>query len=276
MPFKTLLAIIGANDANADIATAVELATQLDAHLSIMVIGVALQPVVADYPVGAAWLEQRQEEIDALIAVRTHAEGFCKKNGITFDLDEIYDDSFILVSNISMRAMYADIVILGKSVRSERGLRSVAVSAATFDTRTPILLVPPLAKTTLHPANVLLAWNSRAEAANAAKGALDLLKGAELVHVVLVDPDSGYFRNGGEPGADVATYLSRHGVKVVVEQLSSNGRTTEDILTQHALEIGCDMIVMGAYGHSRLRERIFGGVTAAMLKASDFPVFMAR
>jgi len=139
-----------------------------------------------------------------------------------------------------------------------------------------MLLIPSSGKATLTPKNVLLAWNSRAEAAQAAKEALDILKGANTVHVVLVDPDSAYFKNGGEPGADIAAHLSRHGVKVVVEQLTSGGRTAQDILTQYALEIGCDMIVMGAYGHSRLRERIFGGVTATVLESSDFPIFMAR
>ena len=276
LSFKTLLAIVGENDANADLAKAIDLTIEADAHLSIMVIGTALQPITADYPVATAWIEQRQEEIKALIEVRKHAEELCSKNAISFDVDHFYDDNFILQSNIGMRAMYADIVVLGNSVRSERGLRSAAVSAAAFDARTPILLIPSSGKTTLAPKNVLLAWNSRAEAAQAAKEALDILKGADTVHVVLVDPDSAYFKNGGEPGADIAAYLSRHGIKVVVEQLTSGGRTTEDILAQHASEIGCDMIVMGAYGHSRLRERIFGGVTATVLESSEFPIFMAR
>ena len=103
-----------------------------------------------------------------------------------------------------------------------------------------------------------------------------MLKGADTVRLVVVDPDSSYFENGGEPGADIAAFLSRHGAKVVVEQIASGQRPTEDVIRQHALELGCDMIVMGAYGHSRLRERVFGGVTASILEACDVPVFMVR
>jgi len=99
---------------------------------------------------------------------------------------------------------------------------------------------------------------------------------AEEVHVVLVDPDSSYWVSGGEPGADVAAYLARHGIKVLVEQLASGGRLVEDVLEKHALEISADLIVMGAYGHSRLRERIFGGVTASVLQDAKFPVLIAR
>ena len=276
MSFKTILAVVGEHGANADIAKAIELTIESDAHLSIMVIGTALQPITSDYPVATAWLEQRQEEIKALVNVKTAAKALCSQSAISFDIDHFYDDNFILQSNIGVRAMYADLVILGNSVPRERGLRRLVVSAAAFDARTPILLIPSKGNITFPPKNVLLAWNSRAESATAAKDALDILKRADAVHVVLVDPDGAYFKNGGEPGADVAAFLSRHGIKVVVEQLASGGRATEDILTQHALETGCDMIVMGAYGHSRLHERIFGGVTATLLESSDFPIFMAR
>lgn len=114
------------------------------------------------------------------------------------------------------------------------------------------------------------------QAVSAAKAALEMLVVADTVHLVVVDPDSSYFKNGGEPGADMAAYLARHGCKVVIEQLASGGRATGDVIQQHALELGCDMIVMGAYGHSRLRERIFGGVTASILAGWKVPVFMVR
>lgn len=136
--------------------------------------------------------------------------------------------------------------------------------------------MPATGKISLAPQQVMLAWNSRPEAAKAAKAALDMLKGAASTRIVIVDPDTSYFQNGGEPGADIAAFLARHGVTAIVEQLPSGQRKTEGVLRQHALETGCDMIVMGAYGHSRLRERIFGGVTAAILEDCKVPVFLAR
>lgn len=276
MTFKTVLAIIGMSNAAVDLKNAISLVTETGSHLSVMVVRTALQPIGADYPVASAWLEKREKEIAELSEVRRLADDLCRKSGVSYNVDSIYDDRFILASNIRTRAMYVDLVLAGPSVRSEGDLRSAVIAAVAFDAGTPILLMPTSGKISLAPQDVMLAWNSKPEAANAAKAALDMLKGAKNTHVVLVDPDSNYFKNGGEPGADIATFLARHGVKTTVEQLASGGRRTEEVLRQHAMEMGCDMIVMGAYGHSRLFERIFGGVTASILEQCEFPVFLAR
>ncbi|CAN7637551.1 universal stress protein [Neorhizobium sp. LjRoot104] len=276
MSFKTILSVVGAKDAVSDISKAIELSTELDAHLSILAIGTALPPIASDYPVATAWIEQRQAEINALLEVRQNGEDMCRSNGVSFDTDYLYDDRFILESNLSMRALYADLVLLGDGARHDSDIRKAVVAGTVFDAHVPLLLAPAKGKSSLRPKNVLLAWNSRAEAARAAKEALHMLIEADAVHVVIVDPDSSYFKNGGEPGADIAAFLARHGVKVVVEQVASGERSVEVVLRQHALEIGCDMIVMGAYGHSRLRERVFGGVTASILEDCEFPVFFAR
>ncbi|WP_353833965.1 universal stress protein [Mesorhizobium sp.] len=81
---------------------------------------------------------------------------------------------------------------------------------------------------------------------------------------------------GAEPGADVAAYLARHGVNVTVDRLPSLDHSVVDVLRRHALDIAADLMVMGAYGHSRLRERIFGGVTVSMLEDPSMPILMAR
>ncbi|MGV2130824.1 universal stress protein [Agrobacterium vitis] len=276
MSFKTILAIVGVSNAVTDLNNAISLVADTDAHLSILVVRAGLQPITADYPVATAWLEEREKEIGELSEVRQQAEDLCRKAGISYDVDSLYDDLFILQSNIRLRAIYADLVVLGPGVRSHDGLRKTVIAAAAFDAGAPIFLMPGSGKISLSPQNVMLAWDSKPEAANAAKAALSLLKGAENTHVVLVDPDSNYFKNGGEPGADIATFLARHGVTTTVEQLASGERRTEEVLRQHALELGCDMIVMGAYGHSRLLERIFGGVTASILEECQCPVFLAR
>jgi nucleotide-binding universal stress UspA family protein len=252
------------------------LAAEIDGHLSVMALRTAISPFGADYPAAAAWLNERQKEIDEVVDVRRIADERCRKGGLSFDVDHIYDDRFIIESNIGTRAMYADLVVAGEGIRSDSELRKAAIAATAFNAGTPLLLMPKAGRATLKPKNVLLAWNSRPQAASAAKAALGMLKGADTVRLVIVDPDSSYFENGGEPGADMAAFLSRHGAKVVIEQIASGQRPTEDVIRQHALELGCDMIVMGAYGHSRLRERVFGGVTASILETCDVPVFLVR
>ncbi|TCN31002.1 nucleotide-binding universal stress UspA family protein [Sinorhizobium americanum] len=79
-----------------------------------------------------------------------------------------------------------------------------------------------------------------------------------------------------EPELAAAAYLARHGINVTVDRLPSAGRRVEDILNQHALDMAADLIVMGAYGHSRIRERVFGGVTKAMIDVPTVPVLMVR
>ncbi|MCT7668091.1 universal stress protein [Shinella kummerowiae] len=276
MSFKTILSLIGTTSTDIDIDKAVALTAEIDAHLSVMALRTAISPFGADYPAAAAWLNERQREIDEVVDVRRIADERCRKGGVSFDVDHIYDDRFIIESNIGARAMYADVVVAGEGVRSDTELRKAAIAATAFNAGTPLLLVPKTGRATLKPKNVLLAWNSRPQAASAAKAAIEMLKGADTVRLVVVDPDSSYFENGGEPGADMAAFLSRHGAKVVVEQIASGQRPTEDVIRQHALELGCDMIVMGAYGHSRLRERVFGGVTASILETCNVPVFMVR
>lgn len=114
------------------------------------------------------------------------------------------------------------------------------------------------------------------ESARAAREAMELMESAEEVNVVLVDPSAAPARNGEEPGADIATYLARHVVNVTVDRLPSAGRRVEEVLNQHAIDTSADLIVMGAYGHTRLRERIFGGVTKAMIERPIVPVLMVH
>jgi nucleotide-binding universal stress UspA family protein len=81
---------------------------------------------------------------------------------------------------------------------------------------------------------------------------------------------------GAEPGADAAAYLVRHGAKVTIDRLPSSNHSVAEMLRQHAVDSSSELLVMGAYGHSRLRERIFGGVTKSMLEDPRLPILMAR
>ena len=105
--------------------------------------------------------------------------------------------------------------------------------------------------------------------------ALPLLVKAEAVEVLVVDHE----RNAGhgqEPGADIARHLARHGARVDVRRLSSGGKDVGTLLLSEAVAFHADLIVMGAYGHSRLREWMFGGVTRTVLYEAGLPVLMSR
>jgi nucleotide-binding universal stress UspA family protein len=102
------------------------------------------------------------------------------------------------------------------------------------------------------------------------------MKAAEAVDAVLIDPVPSFEGHGPEPGADMAAYLARHGISATVHCLPRQARDTGELLLKTASELGADLIVMGGFGHSRLRQRIFGGTTTTMIKDCTVPVMMAH
>ena len=123
---------------------------------------------------------------------------------------------------------------------------------------------------------LMIAWDASVEASKAVRDAIGLMQKAEEVHAVLIDPVPSFEGHGPEPGADLAAYLGRHGIETTVHRMPKEGKETGELLRRTATDLGADLIVMGGFGHSRLRERIFGGTTTSMLKNVVVPVLMAH
>ena len=182
-----------------------------------------------------------------------------------------------LTAVVGNAAIFADLVVQLHPYGRAAGFQADAViEAALFDGHAPVLIAPEkLPLTMAKPRRVLLAWNQTAEALAAAKRALPLLKQADLVDVTVVDPAvRGAERTG--PGELLCQFLVRHGVKAQVTVLAKTSPKIAEVLARHALEEGCDLMVMGAYGHSRLREAVLGGATREMLESAAIPVLMAH
>jgi nucleotide-binding universal stress UspA family protein len=277
MTYKTILLVIGANEHENDLTAAADLCAAADAHLSVLLVKLAAPPPIGDYAaMSVAWLDERAEDIQHLDGAVERARATLKSLGISFEANGIYCETAWAGDDVGSRARYADITLIGASLPLDAPLRERAIDGALFYSARPVLLATNRQSITLRPKKILLAWNSTVESARAAREALELMESAEEVNVVLVDPTAALARNGEEPGADIATYLARHGIKVTVDRLPSAGRRVEEVLNQHAIDTSADLIVMGAYGHTRLRERIFGGVTKAMIEAPMVPVLMVR
>ena len=101
-------------------------------------------------------------------------------------------------------------------------------------------------------------------------------KRAAQVDVVAFEPARSGADHGEEPGADIALYLARHGVKVTVSRVDAPDLDVGNQLLSRAFDLSADLIVMGAWGHSRLRELILGGVTRTLLESMTVPVLMAH
>ncbi|WP_026621437.1 nucleotide-binding universal stress UspA family protein (plasmid) [Ensifer sp. WSM1721] len=274
MRYKTILTVVGVDRFDDDLKAAADICTAGNAHLSVLVVKLAALPPIGDY--GATfsvdWVEARENDIAELNASVEAARALLSGTGISFQVDGRYSEFAGADNDIGGRARYADMTLIGPSLSASPDLRSRAIDGALFNSARPVLLVPKGRRASLAPKRVLLAWNSHIEAARAAREALEIMAGAELVHVTMVDPAAP--PSGEEPGADVAAYLARHGIKVTIDRLPGAGRRVDEVLNSHALDIAADLIVMGAYGHSRMRERIFGGVTKSMIDAAVVPVLM--
>jgi nucleotide-binding universal stress UspA family protein len=145
------------------------------------------------------------------------------------------------------------------------------VQAALLDTGRPLLLAPPAAPAALGD-TVLLAWNASPQAARAAASALPLLQKAARVVVMSVG-------NGPEPeptADQLAGALAWHDIAAQARHLEQGSRRVRDILLAEASAMAADLLVIGAYSHSRLRQVVFGGVTEHMLDYAELPVLMAR
>jgi len=139
----------------------------------------------------------------------------------------------------------------------------------------PIIVFPPRG-TASKVRRILVAWNAKRESIRAVADALPLLAKAEAVEVLVVDHQRHPTGHGQEPGADIARHLARHGAQVEVRRLSSGGKDVGSLLLSQAAGFGADLLVMGAYGHSHLREWMFGGVTRTVLYEAGLPVLMSR
>lgn len=171
---------------------------------------------------------------------------------------------------------YADLIVVSQNSRVtdiETPIGTMAGNILMAAGR-PVLIVPNDFKGKSIGRRVLVAWKPGAEATRAVHDALPLLVQAEAVTVMRVNPDSE--EPAHNPGADLATHLARHGVKVTVTPVLAPDTAAGTAILDQARGMQADLIVMGAYGHSRLRELVFGGVTRQMLQAPPLPVLMSR
>lgn len=278
MSIKTILAITGTSTGDDDLALAKSLCEEAGVHLSVLVVELAPAPTTGEFAamVSDGWIQERQAGQKRLEDRSAAVTAGLSGTSISADVSTAYPELAWADEVVGRRARYADLTMVGAGLLGDDMLGARAIEGALFSSGTPAMIVPAGAKPTIAPKRVLLAWDAGIEASRAMHAALDLLTGAEAVHLTLVDPIEGEEGHGAEPGADAATYLARHGAKVSVDRLPSSGKPIATVLRQHAIDVAADLVVMGAYGHSRLRERMFGGTTKSMLEDATVPVLFAR
>lgn len=174
------------------------------------------------------------------------------------------------------QARYADMALIGLGRQGELpvAVHDQLAKMLTGSGR-PVLAVPQGARPPPYR-RILLGWRAGPNAARAVHDALPMLSRAELVDVLCIDPDRNDSGPGGDPGTDIATHLARHGIAAAVHVEVSGGDEPGALLLRRARALGSDLLVMGGYGHSRLREWALGGTTRYVLTNAALPVFLSH
>ena len=170
----------------------------------------------------------------------------------------------------------ADLIVVGPATGEAGGDEALLAEAAFMDTGRPALVVPADWSGTLPPTRALIAWDGSREAARAVGDAVPLLQKATEVTVLVVDAHAAGPRFGDQPGTGLAAYLTRHGVNSHVKQVDSIAGGPGPTILAQAREEQADLLVMGGYGHSRIREMLFGGTTRHILDHTTATVLLAH
>jgi nucleotide-binding universal stress UspA family protein len=256
---------------------AAELARQHGAHLTaLQVIDVAM-PVMAlgDGGGGAVIAElmeqMRQSALVAGVKLKAAFEAALARDGIMGEWRQVEGTTREI---LALHGRYADLLVLGQDdpESDSAGL----LEAVVFDCGRPVLAIPFAGGFKTIGKRVLVGWNASREASRALHDALPLIAKAETATVFLANPTRGLDGHGEEPGADIARHMVRHGLKVEVAKVIADDVPDSALLLNHASDMGADLLVMGAYGHSRLREFILGGMTRSLLREMTVPVLLSH
>ncbi|TGW06327.1 universal stress protein, partial [Mesorhizobium sp. M2D.F.Ca.ET.145.01.1.1] len=215
--------------------------------------------------------DMNRERADKLQAVFL---GRVEDSGLSFEwrsLESFSGDS-ALTGISSVRA--ADLIIAAQ--RETGGDPSADVDTLVYDAGRPVLVVPHAGPLVTTFKRVLLAWNGSKEAARAAFDALPFIIEAEKTDILVIDPPDTLDESPEAAGAEIASALSRHGATVSVSVQKSGGSSVDDMIQNRIAETGADLLVLGAYSHSWLRQLLFGGVTRTVLRTAQVATFLSR
>lgn len=217
------------------------------------------------------------EELAALTGVARRAlacfTANAARHGVLSSEERLTDDN--LSDSLALQSRYCDLLVVGQADASDLASDGVVLpQQLILRSPRPVLVVPSEGAVDRVGERMLLAWDGGMAASRAIEAALPLLRRAARVTLAVFNPSQVYGAHGELPGADMARYLARHGVgpDVVVRDTAA---AVGDALLSLAREIDADLLVMGCYGHTRLRELLIGGVTRDILNKMTLPVLMA-
>ena len=274
---KSVLIVLTKESGDDEVPSAVgyglSLAQQAGAHATVEAASLRLEltsPSVGHFVTGLVDAENRRLQALTELAVQ-QAQSDARASGVICSTQSpqlSYSD--LLASSTALARVHDLTVIDGEpeAISPDRGL----IEALLTDSGRPLIVVPP-GREIFSSQRIILAWDGSAKAARAAADALPFLRSAGAVEVISVTGEKKI--SDALAGADIAPYLARHGIAVSLRSVPAQGGDVAQTLRDAATLASSDMIVMGGYVHSRLREMIFGGVTQSLLKSSPVPLLIS-
>ena len=277
MAFRDILVpVISIDSDQAALETAASLAAQFEARATAMVLAVhvsseyaeraqPLSAVLEDLLAGArSAAAQEHERLAAWLGAQQQE----------FDLRQLTIESAVDQNRIAAHARMADLIVATRAGTHARA-RQALIEDVLFRSGRPLLLTPEASRVRRFD-TIVIGWNASQEAVRAIAGAMPLLQAATKVVVTTVDATPSPGGHVERPGRELADHLKRHGVVAEVRNVDGLGRSHAKALEDDAIAIGADLMVLGAYGHSRAREFVFGGVTRELLGHGRLPLLLSH
>ncbi len=262
----------------ARLATGLALARRHDARL----VGVYVKPTapVFDADMPSRIMDELLAEIDQ--RAKAAAAAAEKEFRTRVEAADVTSEWRVLSGDpgdsLAVATRYADLTVVGQAPpdSSEAGAADGVPEGVILAASGPVLVVPHYGAYESAGTHVMVAWDASAAAARAVRDALPVLAKANKVTVLSVNPEKSHSRHGEAPGSDIALHLARHGVRAETSISYSDEVDAGDMVLSRLADLGADMLVMGAYGHTRLRELLLGGVTRHILAHMTAPVLMSH
>ncbi|MBS0517560.1 MAG: universal stress protein [Proteobacteria bacterium] len=279
MGYKVILVHCDAGKTAASrIAVAVDLATRFDAHVVGLYVRTRFEaPIFSD---GSLAMDTLYRNYEAAVKADEAAaaalfEGALKGKSCPHEWHTADGYADEALANFSHGA---DLVVVSQAEPEPSALGALPdlPERLALASERPVFVVPHIGVTTPPGKTVLLCWNGRREAGRAAADALPLLRKADKVVVLTIDPPKGLEDEEPTSAASIVTWLERHGVKAVAQRDSAADADVGDIILSRAADSSADLVVMGVYGHSRVREMMLGGASRTILGSMTVPILFAH
>lgn len=278
---RTMLLVMNAETPDAQVTDAAEAAAKGQHHLSCLLLGAA--PTLPMYAYGVPpyggmnipdnWTElvmqaqedqkERVEAIEALLA----------KSDASGDVQSAICATVDVKRRVAQAARVSDEVYIAANMRDAPEVMREAIYGVLFHSPVGVRLNGSMSQ---EANRIFVAWDSSEAASSAVHAALPYLREAKEVVIGCIDPVMTTEDDGQDPGTDVAAWLSHHGCNVTVSQFPSGGLPNSVCISDRAKEFGADLVVLGAYGHARMLQAVFGGTTRSMIEQTELPILLAH